>query len=89
MHIEYERLERAYVLPLDKRRALAEQVRIKAEADVKSLTNQQLLEAYTELHAGDDWDGNLTPGGSQVLDVLCDELYYRLRECGFLPKEDN
>ena len=89
MHIEYDRLEGLYGCPPKTRDELKEAVRIKAEADVKLLSNQELFEDFAVLAQGGDCAYGHSEGGYIVLRALDNELHYRLRECGFLPKEGN
>ena len=54
------------------------------DKQVKLLNNEQLLDEYAKIHAGDDWEGNFTEEGRVLLEVLDTALRARLVECGFL-----
>lgn len=48
------------------------------------MSNDQLLEDYSSLCGGDDYDGCFTRMGEFEFNLLNSELRKRLKECGFL-----
>lgn len=51
---------------------------------ISKMSNVQLLEDYTWLAGGDDYDGCYTDRGQWEYDKLTEELHRRLKECNFL-----
>lgn len=54
------------------------------EAQVRGLDNEDLLDCTVDLAAGDDWEGALTRHGTLVLQLMREELTFRLKAIGFL-----
>lgn len=50
---------------------------------VLALSNEELLDDYTELAGGDDYDGCMTAGGDVVWAAVRAEFYRRLKEVGY------
>lgn len=55
---------------------------------IPELSNSFLLEEYTCLAGGDDYDGCYTPHGEKYFGLLREELNKRLVACGFLTEND-
>ena len=65
-----------------------EEYRIEKGPEIIAYSNNFLLFKYRELSGGDDYDGGFTLKGEVEFKLLEEELYKRLRECGFLRKEE-
>ncbi len=53
---------------------------------IPTCSNEELLERYTYLARGDDYDGGFTDEGIEEFDALKDELSKRLLEIKFIFK---
>jgi hypothetical protein len=51
---------------------------------IETMPNEQLLDDYSQLCGGDDYDGCFTSRGEWELEQLNKELRKRLKECKFL-----
>ena len=51
---------------------------------LKLMTNEEVLDEYTELASGDDYDGCRTQRGEWEYLQITKELHERLIKCGFL-----
>jgi len=51
---------------------------------ISKMTNEEVLEEYTELAGGDSYDGCFTERGRWEYLRIDEELHKRLKECGFL-----
>jgi hypothetical protein len=51
---------------------------------ISKMTNEEVLEEYTDLTQGDDYDGGRTSKGDWKYPKIDEELHKRLKECGFL-----
>lgn len=52
-------------------------------------SNEQVLEEYTSLSGGDDYDGCMTQRGEWQYDQVTKELRQRLTACGFFNEKEN
>ena len=51
---------------------------------IGQMTNEEVLDEYTSLSGGDDYDGCMTQRGEWEYEKIRTELYKRLKECEFL-----
>lgn len=56
--------------------------------NLNKMDNEQLLDEYTDLAGGDDYDGCLTKRGEWEWKKIQKELYSRLVKIGFLSIND-
>lgn len=84
MHLHYDDLRQDRLLPAAQRAKNQHRLGECLKERVKLLENDQLLEDYSELLAGDDWEGGFTSGGCIAMQVLTEELESRLKAIGFL-----
>lgn len=84
-HVNYSDLR---AVPYEQLAARTEGQRMHVRAQIEELTNKQLFDDYSSILAGDDWDGEFTPGGYMVMEELQTELTLRLKKIGFLADEE-
>jgi len=53
------------------------------------MTNEEVLDQYSYLCGGDDYDGCMTDRGQWEFEKITDELSKRLIACGFLKEHIN
>ena len=84
MHLLYDDLRQDRFLPAAQRAKNEHRLDEELKERAKLLDNHQLFEDYSELLAGDDWEGSFTPGGGIAMQILTEELESRLKAVGFL-----
>lgn len=66
------------------RAPISDEIKASYIAQVEALSNEELLQDYTDLAGGDDYDGCHTVHGQLVYELLGEELRNRLTKIGFL-----
>jgi len=56
---------------------------------IPKMSNEEVLDRYSYLCGGDDYDGCMTDRGQWEYDKIIDELSKRLIACGFLKQHLN